>query len=168
VNTKVLTEFVNLEILSSELELEDSLNVNRLLALLFELELNIVLLHTFHRLARDLSCGLFKVSDVDRLRVTEEADDVCASYEDNALAFSFECLCICWKRSDVNCGVVLISANEICLLLSVFQQGPYLQVEDLLILFLSHGVKALVLVEETGRSGFNLALVNTPSFSELV
>jgi hypothetical protein len=53
-------------------------------------------------------------------------------------------------------------------LLSVFQQGPYLQVEDLLILFLSHGVKALVLVEETGRSGFNLALVNTPSFSELV
>lgn len=167
-DSEVLAELVDVEILSGELELEDALHVDGLLALLFELELHVVLLHSLDGLARQLTCCLLKVSNVHRCWVAEQANDVRASDKDDTLLLGLESLSVGGKGSDVDGRVLLFSSHEVGLLLSVFEQRSHLEVQDLLVLLLSLGSKAFILVEESRCSRFNLALVNTPGLSELV
>jgi hypothetical protein len=122
VNSEILAQLVDVEVLARELELQNSLHIDRFFAFLLEFELHVVLLHTFDRLARQFVSGFFQISDVHRVGITKQANDVGASDENNTFALLLEDVCIGRERGDVEGRVVLLCLNEVDLLLAVLQK----------------------------------------------
>ena len=140
---KQLCKTPGIKVRACDHEACDSSSIDFLLALLLELESDLVFEILLDRLGAHSCALLFDDGQLDCLRVAEKSHHKTRSNEDDALSRVFEFFSKLGQVGDVECRAFLLRLTVESLLLAVSQNRLNLELQDLLLLLFIFDLKFL-------------------------
>ena len=163
-----LSETLDIKASSCDHEAGHTCSVNGLLALLLELERDLVLDDLLDRLGGHGGTLLLNHLQVDGLRVAVESYNEVGAEEADTFARCLELFCELGQVGDVKGGGLLLRLAEEQIILAISQDTLDLKFEDLLLLLLVGSLQVLGVIEEAKSGVFDLLLVDTPSVAQVI